>query len=126
VNILANAIKVSPENSSVTVACQADERWAKVEVTDEGPGIPLPYKEAIFERFKQIEGQQGQGQKGAGLGLAICKSIIEGHEGQIGVDSVYGKGSTFWFCLRLFEKGKASTPFGKVAKHLGFGAQASS
>jgi PAS domain S-box-containing protein len=126
VNILSNAIKFSPESSVVTVDCQLQEGWAEVRVSDQGPGIPTQYINAIFERFKQIEGREGVGQKGAGLGLAICKSIIDGHEGRIGVHSRHEKGSTFWFRVPLFEKRKANTPFGKIARHLGFGAQASS
>jgi PAS domain S-box-containing protein len=126
VNMLSNAIKFSPEGSSITVDCQIRDALAEIRVVDQGPGIPAQYQEAIFERFKQIEGRQGVGQKGAGLGLAICKSIIDGHKGQIGVQSSHGTGSTFWFRIPLFEKRAANRPFGKVARHLGFRAQASS
>lgn len=126
VNMLSNAVKFSPESSVVAIECQARDGWAEVRVTDQGPGIPARYKDAIFERFKQIEGQQNNGQKGAGLGLAICKSIIEGHKGKIGVESRSGKGSTFWFRVPLFEKRESNTPFGKVGRRLGFQARASS
>ena len=127
INMLSNALKFSPEDSSVKVECQVnDDGWAEVKVVDQGPGIPAEYKEAIFERFKRIEGRQEAGQKGAGLGLAICKSIIDGHKGQIGVDSRQGEGSSFWFRIPLFEKRKSNTPFGKFRRRLGFHAQASS
>jgi PAS domain S-box-containing protein len=126
VNILSNAIKFSPDNSTIAVDCQSNETWAEVKVVDQGPGIPSTYKESIFERFKQIEGREGVGQKGAGLGLAICKSIIDGHKGQIGVESGQGQGSTFWFRIPLFEKRTAKSPFGKIVRNLGFRAQAGS
>ena len=66
---------------------------------DQGRGIPRPYKEAIFERFHQVEASDARQKGGTGLGLAICKAIIEQHHGTIGVESEEGRGSTFWFRL---------------------------
>jgi len=112
VNLIANAIKFSPENSTINIDYRETNGMAEVRVCDQGPGIPDECKEEIFERFKQIEGRQETGPKGTGLGLAICKSIIEGHEGEIGVESQEGKGSTFWFRVPLAGKRETSTPFG--------------
>jgi signal transduction histidine kinase len=68
----------------------------EVHVIDQGPGIPDKYKQAIFERFEQLESET-KDKRGAGLGLAICKAIVDQHGGSIGVDSEDGNGSSFWF-----------------------------
>lgn len=99
INLLSNAIKFSPEQASVTVVVEQSDGYAWVKVIDRGRGVPASHREAIFERFKQVEAADGARKRGTGLGLAICKAIIEAHDGAIGVDSEEGKGSTFW--LRL-------------------------
>ena len=76
---------------------------ARVEVRDEGPGIPAKEQERIWERYHQVKGievQSGTG-VGLGLGLPISRAIIEQHQGQVGVQSPPGQGSTFWFSLPL-------------------------
>jgi PAS domain S-box-containing protein len=96
VNLLGNAIKFSPADSKITISAEQPTGWVEVRITDRGPGIPLEYKDAVFDRFRQLPG--GKQKKGStGLGLAICKTIIEQHGGEIGVDSELGQGSTFWF-----------------------------
>jgi signal transduction histidine kinase len=70
-----------------------------VNVADQGRGIPPDQLDKVFDRFKQVRLEDGRAQKGTGLGLSICKSIIELHMGMIGVRSVEGAGSTFWFTL---------------------------
>ncbi|HIK44321.1 MAG TPA: PAS domain-containing protein [Leptolyngbyaceae cyanobacterium M65_K2018_010] len=70
-------------------------------VTDEGRGIPADRLAAIFERFQQVDGSDSRQKGGTGLGLAICKNIVEQHGGTIGVKSVVGRGSTFYFTLPL-------------------------
>jgi len=69
----------------------------KVSITDQGPGIPEAERRKVFERYHQIAGEKAK--DGSGLGLAICKAIVKAHDGEIGVDSELGKGSTFWFKL---------------------------
>jgi signal transduction histidine kinase len=66
-------------------------------VADHGRGIPPDYRELIFERFAQVADSDSREKGGTGLGLPICKLIIEGHRGRIGVESTNGHGSTFWF-----------------------------
>ena len=97
VNFLSNAIKFSPEESTVTIVCQKDNRMVEVRVTDQGQGIPKEAQSRIFGRFEQVSHEDRKEKGGTGLGLAICKMIVEAHHGTIGVDSEVGKGSCFWF-----------------------------
>jgi PAS domain S-box-containing protein len=99
VNLLSNAIKFSPANSLVSVAVRQSLSHVEIGVIDRGPGIPLSQADAIFEAYRQIEGDDSEKKGGTGLGLTICKSIVEAHGGQIGVTSEVGKGSVFWFKL---------------------------
>jgi signal transduction histidine kinase len=99
INLLSNAIKFS--NAGQTVQIKATERSNEIEVQviDKGRGVPSEFKEAIFERFQQVESDDSKTRGGTGLGLAIAKAIVERHHGKIGVESKPGEGSTFWFTL---------------------------
>jgi PAS domain S-box-containing protein len=99
VNLLSNAVKFSPPGGVVTIAVTADDEWTEFRVTDQGRGVPAVHRRAIFERFRQVDPSDAREKGGAGLGLAICKSIVEQHGGSIGVVSDEGAGSTFWFRL---------------------------
>lgn len=99
INILSNALKYSPEHSTVTVAVKEEPTVTRVSIIDQGPGIPKEYLSKVFERFEQVKGDEIAKKKGTGLGLAICKAIVEQHGGMIGVDSVLGEGATFWFTI---------------------------
>jgi len=99
VNLIANAVKFSPENSEITIASEETQDFVKVSVTDQGRGISLEQQREIFERFKQAE--ESDKKKGYGLGLAIAKSLVEAHRGEIGVESEPGEGATFWFKIPL-------------------------
>lgn len=99
VNLLSNAIKFSPDGAKVFLSARADGPEIVVSMRDEGRGIPESHKKAIFEKFKQVEAADGKRKSGTGLGLPICKQIVEDHGGSIGVDSEAEKGSTFWFRL---------------------------
>jgi PAS domain S-box-containing protein len=99
VNLLSNAVKFSPPGGVVTIAVTADDEWTEFRVTDHGRGVPAVHRRAIFERFRQVDPSDAREKGGAGLGLAICKSIVEQHGGSIGVVSDEGAGSTFWFRL---------------------------
>jgi PAS domain S-box-containing protein len=100
VNLLSNAIKFSPENGVVSLVVQRSDSDLEIGVKDQGPGIPRAQAEAIFEAYRQVEGQDIK-KGGTGLGLTICKSIVEAHGGRIGVTSEVGKGSVFWFKIPL-------------------------
>jgi signal transduction histidine kinase len=72
-----------------------------VKVCDQGRGIPKTHLSRVFEPFEQVEASDAKEKGGKGLGLAICKMIVEIHGGNIGVESEPGKGSTFWFTVPL-------------------------
>jgi len=97
VNLLSNAIKFSPNDSTITISTVASSSALEIRVTDQGRGVSEAHKRLIFERYRQVEVADATKKGGAGLGLAICKAIIEQHGGTIGLDSEEGKGSTFWF-----------------------------
>jgi signal transduction histidine kinase len=109
-NYLTNALKYSPADRPVEVGLQVDDQLARVWVRDEGPGLPPEEQERIWEPFHRtpgIEDQSGTG-VGLGVGLHICRTIIEEHHGQVGVQSTPGEGSTFWFSLPLATQAPAS------------------
>ena len=104
VNFVSNAIKFSEKNSKVVVNAYETEDSMRIEVKDTGRGVPDELKQAVFERFKQVDPSDSVMRKGTGLGLAISKALIERHGGKIGVNdnrTEDGKvmGSVFWFSL---------------------------
>ena len=102
INLTANAVKFSPPNTTVAIEWFAkDKKTVRVQVKDQGRGIPPEFLGTIFERFKQVQVSDGVAHKGSGLGLSICKAIVEAHGGNIGVESQAGRGSTFWFDLTM-------------------------
>lgn len=102
INLIANAIKYSPEGEPITVSSREEGDFARISVSDRGPGIEAEHRQMIFERFKQVDPAASRGKGNVGLGLAISKAIVDRHGGLIGVDSELGKGSTFWFTVPLW------------------------
>lgn len=103
VNLIGNAIKYT-ERGTVTVRVgmlesSEDRCPLHFEVEDTGPGIPAAERERIFRSFERLEERLGN--EGAGLGLAICKRLVDSMDGVIDVDSVPGQGSLFWFVVDL-------------------------
>ncbi len=96
VNLLSNAIKFSKIDAVVQIAATCGSEYAEIQITDQGRGIPATMHTLVFEKFKQVEEFDGRRGKGTGLGLPICKAIVDAHGGEIGVDSTEGAGSTFW------------------------------
>jgi len=102
-NYLTNALRYSRDDRPVDVRVRVQRGWARVGVRDEGPGLPRAKQQRIWERFHRAAGipvVSGAG-AGFGLGLHICKTIVEQHRGQIGLRSAPGRGSTFWFALAV-------------------------
>lgn len=98
-NLLSNAIKFSPNGGEIRVDLAAEDGKVKVSVTDHGLGIPDDAKDKLFTKFYRIDNDDRRKIGGTGLGLAICKEIVRAHSGEIGVESVYGEGSTFFFSI---------------------------
>jgi signal transduction histidine kinase len=97
-NIIHNAILYTPAGGSVHISLLTNKQYTQVEVKDTGIGISPEDQEKIFNRFYRVDSSRSQ-TKGYGLGLAICKSIVELHHGKITVRSALGQGSTFTVML---------------------------
>lgn len=100
-NLLGNAIKFSPRGSTIwfSVAFQSEEDHLLFTIRDQGRGIPAEHLETIFERFQQVDASDSRKKGGTGLGLAICRSIVQQHGGRIWVESLLGKGSSFYVAI---------------------------
>ena len=103
-NLLDNAMKYSPRERVLTVSCRATGEDVIVSVSDAGMGISLRDQEQIFNRFHRAGTGEVQTTPGAGLGLYICRAIVEAHGGQIWVKSALHEGATFSFSLPRVEK----------------------
>ncbi len=96
-NLLSNALKYS--TGPVWVRSSSDAGQVLTEIVDVGQGIPVRHLDDLFSKFFRVRQSARRGREGAGLGLAICKAIVETHNGLIGVRSKQDEGSTFWFAL---------------------------
>jgi signal transduction histidine kinase len=109
-NLVTNAIKFSPADSTITIVAKPEGHKIDFEVIDEGRGVPKEQRKKIFDRFHQVEKDDSRKKKGSGLGLSIAKVFVEAHGGRIGVESETGKGSKFWFWIpRQDEKNPQAT-----------------
>ncbi len=98
-NLLTNAIKYAPEDTTITLGGRFTEKSVTVFVRDEGAGIPKDEIDKVFERFYRVDDQLTSRTHGTGLGLYLVKAVVEAHGGEISVKSMVGSGSTFFFTL---------------------------
>jgi signal transduction histidine kinase len=96
-NLLSNAIKYAP-GAAILISLSGEKDHMKITFQDNGPGIPAQYIPHLFERFFRNP-EQAINVRGTGLGLYICRQIIEAHKGQISIDSYVGEGTTFYITL---------------------------
>jgi PAS domain S-box-containing protein len=100
-NLLENAIKYSPQGTDIRVFAKPEEDYVVIGVVDQGAGISLPDQAKLFGAFQRLEQSRPEGVSGAGLGLMVCRRLVEAHGGKIWVESEPGCGSTFLFTLPL-------------------------
>ena len=105
-NLISNAVKFTPAAGKVALELEAtdDGQWLQVGVSDTGPGIAPAEAKLIFDEFYQINQPGQEKAKGVGLGLAICKKLIDMHGGQIRLESVVGHGSAFTFTVPAYHE----------------------
>ena len=108
-NLLSNASKYSPENSTITFRGTVEDNRLRISVTDEGFGLAENDRMRIFDLFYRASNEQTRTVAGLGVGLAIVRSIIESHNGSVTVDSAPGTGSTFTIEI----PGVIASPLGK-------------
>ena len=99
INFITNAIKYAPESKDIRIRIEKINNMAKVSIIDKGPGIAASKLVHLFDRYYRAGSSSTSQYSGLGLGLYIASEIIKKHQGDIGVDSELGKGSTFWFTL---------------------------
>lgn len=97
-NLVGNAVKFTPSGGMVAVGAQPQPGWVEVSVSDTGPGVAPADQALIFEAFRRVESAHGH-HPGSGLGLALCRNLVELHGGRIWVEAAPGGGSTFRFTL---------------------------
>jgi len=98
-NLVGNAVKYSPDGGAVQVRVAPSGRFVRFAVRDSGLGIPLGEHERIFEKFYRLDPNLNRGVGGTGLGLYICRELVQRMDGRIWVDSLEGRGSTFYVDL---------------------------
>jgi len=101
-NLLENATKFTPSGGKIVANASQEDGWVIVSIEDNGPGIPVLERERIFDKFTRLRGSHRPG--GLGIGLAFCKIAVEGHGGDIWVESQNNVGTTFYFTLPVATK----------------------
>ncbi|WP_379152514.1 DUF4118 domain-containing protein [Paenibacillus sp. sgz5001063] len=103
INLLDNAIKYTGTGSHITISVKRDKQMVMVEVADDGPGISDEAKTRVFDMFYTADNIRGDGRRGLGLGLSLCKSIIHAHGGMFAVHDNFPQGTIFRFTLQAEE-----------------------
>lgn len=103
INLLSNAAKFTPQGGSISVSADEQNGYIVIEVQDSGPSIPLEEQHKVFQPYYRLKGANKEHIPGVGLGLALCKHLVELHGGRIWIESEQGKGNTFAFSLPVGE-----------------------
>ena len=103
INLLENAVKHTPESAEVCLSASAKDGMVSISVADTGSGVPDAMKEKIFDRFVMGRSGVADGKRGLGLGLAICRAIVEAHGGKIWVEDNVPHGARFVFTIPMEE-----------------------
>ena len=103
INLINNAVSYTPENAKITIGAKPDGDMAVLWVEDEGEGIPEGEEDRVFEMFYTGVKRSPDSRRGIGLGLALCRSIVQAHGGEIRVRNVLPHGARFWFTLPIAE-----------------------
>jgi two-component system, OmpR family, phosphate regulon sensor histidine kinase PhoR len=104
INLVNNAIKYSPDGGLITISAEPEDGMLRIAVADTGLGISPEEQTRLFQRFQRVGRDNNQRISGTGLGLFVCKALIEAHGGRIWVDSTPGQGSTFHFTVPLYRE----------------------
>jgi len=113
VNLISNAIKFSEPNQRVVINAKPEAETVVVSVQDFGCGMNREFLSRLFSKFEHAQDSLTRESQGAGLGLAICRHIVEAHGGQIWVESELGKGSTFHFSLAALDRDRQLLPINR-------------
>ena len=103
VNLLNNAVKYTPEGARIIVGVRRQADTALIWVEDDGQGVPPGDEDRVFDMFYTGVKRSPDSRRGIGLGLALCKSIVQAHGGEIGVENIEPHGARFWFTLPIVE-----------------------
>ena len=103
INLVNNAVKYTPEGANIVIGARQEGDRALVWVEDDGQGIPEGTEDRVFDMFYTAVKRSPDSRRGIGLGLALCKSIVQAHGGEIGVTQVEPHGARFWFTLPMAE-----------------------
>lgn len=101
VNLLSNAIKHSPENGCIQIKHSIVGEKLRIEIIDEGSGVPASQRSYLFRRFAHLDTTNERVRHGAGLGLSVVKEIVEAQQGEVGITDLKEGGTSFWFTLPL-------------------------
>ena len=103
INIVNNAIQYTPPGSHIVISARHEKKMVLVEISDDGPGVSDGAKARLFDMFYTADNTRGDGRRGLGLGLSLCKSIVEAHGGKIDVEDNVPHGTVFRFTLQAQE-----------------------
>lgn len=98
-NLFDNAARYEPDGGTVRLRARREGDHVRIEVSDDGPGIPSAHVERVFERFYRVDAARSREAGGTGLGLSIVKHLVAAHGGEVGIRSRLGEGTTVWFTI---------------------------